>query len=162
MTTWSQQGRIFLWRYRDGAGNYPGGHLTADAAGCKSLDELLSKFIDTPRSRRAIIRITRPTPSVLSVPNNQGGAARWSAPEQLQIELRGEDCNPHEWRLHPKGPQFELVAGTQKLSEFRDAIRGIPKGEGDFAIGPDDSSPERGAWDEMCLWIWWMPPEEAV
>jgi hypothetical protein len=157
MTVWVQQGKVFLWRYREGVSNYPGGHLTADVAGCQSLEELLTKFVDTPRNRQAMVRVTRPTEDVLSVPNNRGGKAKWSSPEELQIEMLAESANPVEWRFQPKGFRFQLVAGKGKLLELRDAIRGIPRGKGDFAIGPEDDSPESAAWEDMCLWIWWMP-----
>jgi hypothetical protein len=51
-----------------------------------------------------------------------------------------------------KGERFDLLAGRQKLIDLREAIRGIPDGNGDFALGADKSSG-----DETCLWIWWMP-----
>jgi len=61
------------------------------------------------------------------------------------------------WQFAATGERFELLAGTEKLKELREAIRGIPSGNGDFALGPEKGSPQRSAWDEMCLWIWWMP-----
>jgi hypothetical protein len=157
MSAWEQQGNIFLWRFRQAIGSYRGVHLTADAAGCVSLDELLTKFIDMPRHRRAVVRVTRPTEAILSVPGHGGGGVRWRSPEALQVVMRGEDSNPREWLFRPRGLRFELVAGRDRLVELRDAIRGIPEGRGDFAIGPDDDSEERGTWDETCLWIWWVP-----
>jgi hypothetical protein len=81
------------------------------------------------------------------------GKARWSSPTELQIEMSSGENDPLRWEFQPKGVRFKLIAGIEKLSELRDAIRAIPDGEGDFAIGPEDDS----AWDEKCLWIWWMP-----
>ena len=158
MSAWVQRGHVYLWRYPEGPSGYCGGHLTADRTGCGSLDELLTKFIETPRSRSANVRVTRPTSDVLSVPNNRGGAARWAAPGQLRIEMC-HDTEPKAWRFRPKGRQFELLAGREKLEELREAVRGIPAGEGDFALGPEGGSAQ---WDEMCLWIWWTPGAATV
>lgn len=158
MSAWVQRGRIFLWRYPEGPSGYSGGHLTADGPGCKSFDELLTKFVETPRSRRATVRITPPTVDVLSVPNCQRGAARWAAPDHLYIETH-DDTDPMEWQFQPKGRRFELLAGRAKFEELRSAIRGIPVGKGDFSLGPDASSSE---WYEMAVWIWWMPSANAA
>ena len=44
---WKQRGIISLWRYTENSRNYSGWHLTADAAGCASLLELLPP-VDAP------------------------------------------------------------------------------------------------------------------
>ena len=154
MTAWTQRGKLYLWRYIDSPGGYRGGHLTADQAGCESLDALLTQFIETPRSRRARVRVTRPTAAILGVPNAQGGRARWAAPKELQIELF-EETPPEMWQFTTKGERYELLAGRDRLQELRDAVRGILKGQGDFALGPEEGSDSE--WDAMCLNIWWMP-----
>jgi hypothetical protein len=41
-----------------------------------------------------------------------------------------------------RGERWELVAGTRKLQELREAIRGVPAGQGDFALGPEKGSLE--------------------
>lgn len=80
VNTWRQSGRVSLWRYTENERNYPGWNLNADAAGCRSLLELLDALTITGAGGR-MVTVTQPTSEQLRVPNNRGGAAAWLAPE---------------------------------------------------------------------------------
>lgn len=53
-------GRVSLWRYTENERNYPGWNLNADAAGCRSLLELLDALTITGAGGRTVT-VTQPT-----------------------------------------------------------------------------------------------------
>jgi hypothetical protein len=48
---WKQQGRVYLWRYKENRKNYPGWHFTADAVACNALLELFELMFVRSTSR---------------------------------------------------------------------------------------------------------------
>ncbi|GAA5068891.1 hypothetical protein GCM10025759_05090 [Lysobacter panacisoli] len=143
VNSWKQSGRISLWRYTENECNYPGWHLNADEAGCRSLLELLDALSFEGSGTRAIA-LTPPTSGQLQVPNNMRGLAAWVAPEKWRITLSPE---PDGWvfpsDLHPGA----LTVDSTWLGPLRTGITGIQAGRGDYSIGD-----RKGG---LALWFWW-------
>lgn len=138
---WRQTGRISLWRYLENERNYPGWHLNADAAGCRSLLMLLDALATDGDGSR-VIAITAPTRAELAVPNNRRGRAAWVAPEKLRLTFSTTD---DRWSFPADLAPAALDIGAAWLAALRDGIDGIPKGRGDHCIGRGD----------LRLWFWW-------
>lgn len=83
---WMQRGEVYLWHYKECTRNYPGWNLTADDQACDSLLRLCDLMRSARWSSSATLTVSRPTPGILSVPDNRGGAARWYAPKLLRLE----------------------------------------------------------------------------
>jgi hypothetical protein len=139
---WQQSGSVWLWRYRGSDRNFPGWHLTADDTGAASLVELLDALANGNQQAFRTLQLGRPTPAILSVPNNPN--AEWVAPAKLRI---GFTAHPNEWVLTCADATAQLTLGREWYPVLRQAVTRIPFGEGDFSIGPPDSSQR--------LWLWW-------
>ena len=142
--SWKQSGSVSLWYYTENERNYPGWHLTADAAGCESLIALIDLFATgTPASRA--VDITPPSEAQLGVPNNKSGLAAWRAPSKLRVAFSN---NPADWSFPPELDPAVLTIGSDWLAPLREGISGIPHGRGDYSIGPSGKGGSR-------LWFWW-------
>ncbi|RAP57337.1 hypothetical protein [Oleiagrimonas sp. MCCC 1A03011] len=143
--SWKQSGNVSLWYYTENERNYPGWHLTADAAGCESLVALLDALAadGTPASRA--VKITPPSKAQLGVPNNKSGLAAWRAPSKLRLAFSG---NPADWSFPPDLDPALLTIGADWLTPLHEGISGIPHGRGDYSIGPTGKGSFR-------LWFWW-------
>lgn len=143
VNAWKQSGRISLWRYTENEGNYPGWHLNADAAGCRSLLELLDAFsLDGSGSRT--IAVTPPTAAQLQVPNYRHGAAAWVAPEKWCMTFSSA---PDDWIFPPDLHPATLTLGSSWFVALRNGLTDIPAGRGDWSTGH-----RKG---ELSLWFWW-------
>ncbi len=143
VNAWRQSGRVSLWRYTENERNYPGWNLNADAAGCRSLLELLDALTSAGTGARTI-KLTPPTFEQLRVPNNRGGAAAWIAPEKWNVSLAPDSA---DWDFPADIQPAVLALGSNWLAPLRAGIAGIQAGVGDHSIGDD----ERG----LALWFWW-------
>ncbi len=140
---WKQSGSIMLWGYTENLRNYPGWHFTADRAGCDSLIALLDAFAaDGPPGSRTLT-ITAPTPAVLSVPNNRSNDLL--VPSKFRLSFASIAS---EWLFPRSAAPAELSLGVDWLPVFRQSVAGVPKGKGDYSIGPRNGE---------CLWFWWQP-----
>jgi hypothetical protein len=147
MTTfdrWKFTGKVYLWHYSQNARNFPGWHLTADAAGCQSLIELFKLLGTTssPATRR--ISVTPPTREILSVPNS--GILPWTAPDRLVLTFHSD---PRAWQITEANQVAEFVFGHSWLSQLQAGISGIGQGQGDYSIGNPNVPSQR-------LWFWWQ------
>lgn len=140
---WKQVGRVSLWHYTENDRNYPGWHLTADAAGCASLVALLDALAADGIQASRSVRITPPSKAQLSVPNNQSGSAAWRAPDKLRVSL---SSSPADWLFPLDLNRAIITVGTDWLAPLREGISGIPLGRGDYSIGAKGNSR---------LWFWW-------
>ncbi|BDU16499.1 hypothetical protein [Lysobacter auxotrophicus] len=143
VSTWRQSGRVSLWRYTENVRNYPGWNLNVDAAGCRSLLELLDALTTEGTGGRTIT-VTPPTSEQLRVPNNRGGAATWLAPEKWYVSLASD---PGAWNFPPDTQPAVLALGSNWLAPLRAGIAGTQVGIGDQSIGDR----KRG----LALWLWW-------
>src|SRR5258708_1851433 len=100
-------GHVYLWRYVEGTKNFSGWHLTADAEGCEQALAILASL-----DRERTVAITPPTPAILQVPGNRGGAARWWSPRRLTL-VPGT-----LWRVEASADWVRLVVGTAKVQEL--------------------------------------------
>ena len=140
--SWHQSGSVSLWRYTENERNYPGWHLNADEAGCRSLVALLEALVADGGGSRTL-KLSAPTESQLRVPNNRSGRAAWVSPEKLRVVL---SSSPGEWTFPAEMAPAALTLGSSWLDPIRTGIEGIAKGSGDFSIGGARGLP---------LWFWW-------
>jgi hypothetical protein len=143
---WKHSGSVWLWRYGADDRNYPGWHLTADSTGAASLGNLLETLAEPNQPAFRTVQLCRPTPAILAVPNNRH--ADWTAPAKLRIAV-AENLN--EWVFICTDTTAQLTLGLNWIPVFKRAVSQIPSGEGDFSIGPKDSSQR--------LWLWWYLSE---
>ena len=143
--SWKQSGNVSLWYYTENERNYPGWHLTADAAGCESLVGLLDALAADGIPASRVVEITPPSKAQLGIPNNQSGLAAWRAPSKLRIAF---SSNPAEWSVPRDLDPTALTIGSDWLAPLREGISGIPHGRGDYSIGPAGKLSPR-------LWFWW-------
>jgi hypothetical protein len=130
---------ICLWRYKDNARNYPGYHLSADAAGCLVLRKILSGIRD-----RVEIPTQTPDARVLAVPNNQDGAARTVSAQRWRIETKSTYPSDH-FRFGEIGKIFRLECSMDQLQCVIGGIEDIERGCGDYCVGGDGNH---------VLWFW--------
>lgn len=142
--SWKQAGSVALWRYTENQRNYPGWHLSADDAGCISLIALLDAFSADGVACSRTISIARPTPEILDVPNNRSAA--YVAPAKLLLSFSD---TPSQWSFPDSLDPAELTIGADWLPKLRQAIAGIPRGEGDYSTGLSKGGSLR-------LTFWWQ------
>ncbi len=143
--SWKQAGSVALWRYKENQRNFPGWHLTADAAGCASLLTLLDALVADGGNRSRTVAVQAPTPAILSVPNNRSSACR--SPSKLRLSL---SANPSEWSFPDLLEPATLTLGAEWVPELQRGIADIARGEGDYSIGSPSG-------ENLQLWFWWQP-----
>lgn len=151
VNSWKQQGSVYLWRYRDNARNYPGWNMHCDREASASLVDLLTALQSCTGVRYRTIRVSPPTPGVLAVPNNRGGAARWWAPARWRIEFDPELGGPDAWSFSPDEDPAALRLGARYLPDFQRGVLDMMRGRGDYSIGAEGASPD----ESEVLWFWW-------
>ena len=147
VNAWKQRGVVFLWRYVENERNYPGWHFTTDAEGAASLCDLLKAMGSHPTSSHRTLLVTPPTMSILGVPNNKGGSARWTAPEKWRITYFPEAADT--WHFDGDATLAHLSLGSALLPRLMSATEGIVRGQGDFSIGTSSAKGSE-------LWFWWQ------
>lgn len=143
---WKQRGEVYCWRYR-GASNYPGWNFSADQEGCASLREVLDLMISSPYSSKAIIRIARPTASVLAAVK---GPDHWSSATELQLSHPKFTVEASHWSLTSKDGQVAVTIGVSGLKEIREGVNDVSQGQGDWAAPNDDEEIE----DSQLIYFW--------
>jgi hypothetical protein len=139
-------GKVYIWKFIDNQRNYPGWNLTVDLKASKNLSELLDLMNDSEWPSKKTISTELPTKSQLKVPNNRGGLAKWKSKPKLTLNYKkGESDN--YWLITETDNGVVIQFGKAKFEELKNAINGIPKGVGDYAI----SDPE----DKNVLYFWW-------
>lgn len=140
--TWKPSGTVSLWRYTVNTRNYPGWHLNADAAGCRSLLDLLDALATEPGSHRTM-PLRPPTEAQLGVPNNRRSPV--VAATKLQLALSDV---PAHWRFPSDPDPAALTIGSDWLAPLRKGLLDITQGRGDYRIGRDADG-------HLPLWFWW-------
>jgi hypothetical protein len=133
--------KICIWRYKDNSRNYPGYHLSADNEGCRELRERLSQI----RNSEAFA-LTPPDAAVLSVPNNQGGRAKYFAGRKLLVRT-ASSLAPNTFRWDEQDTTFNLTCSREMIARLIEGVAEVEKGNGDYSIG--------GEYDQV-LWFWWQ------
>jgi hypothetical protein len=144
--SWKQRGVISLWRYTENPKAFGGWHISANDVGIASLLELLRVLQLAPGSYRTI-SITQPSARLLQVPNFQQGRARWVAPSKLQLEVSPD---AQTWEFPEDLEPAHFIVGASYLPALIRGLEGIPRGEGDYAIGS-----RAGGKLRLCFW-WWL------
>lgn len=139
-----QAGRLYLWRYLEGARNFPGWHLSADETAAHNLAALVDLMAAAPFSSEKLLVVTAPTPAVLRVPNNRGGRARWEAPSALLLACPKGKVAHDYLSLSAGGGRAKLEGGRQGLLVLKECVLNLLHGKNDYAIQAGD---ER-------LWFW--------
>lgn len=155
VTRWRQRGRVYLWRYKENTRNYPGWHMTADHEACTSLVELIDAMQVARWPSNATVAVSPPTDDILLVPNNRGGAARWTAPTSLKLKYTRDQVDADFWSLGLQGGTLILAMGATALATLQKGILDIANGKGDYCIGADEAHGTAGS--DAVLWFWWLP-----
>lgn len=142
--TFERNMKICIWRYLDNTRNYPGYHLSADAAGCREIRQRLSRIRGS-----AVLSLTAPDAGVLSVPNNQGGCARYLAGRMLQVQT-SISLSPDTFRWEEQDTKFFLTCSREKIAQLLAGVADIEKGAGDYSIRGESG---------QALWFWWQAVE---
>ena len=138
-------GKVYTWTYKDNQLNYPGWNFTVDLKASESLSTLLNLMNDSEWSSKKIISIELPTESQLKVPNKQNGTANWKSKPNLTLNCKMSESADY-WKINELDNSIEIQFGKAKLTELQNAINGIPKGNGDFAISDQN--------EENILYFW--------
>jgi 3'-phosphoadenosine 5'-phosphosulfate sulfotransferase len=139
-------GKVYCWKYKDNERNYSGWNFTVDLKASRNLSELLDLMSLCEWSSKKKIQIEMPTSSQLTVPNNQGGRAKWKTSSKITLNSKKTEPENH-WKIREMGDEIEIQFGKAKLTEFQNAIKEIPNGKSDYAIADQD--------DENILHFWW-------
>ncbi|WP_411895203.1 hypothetical protein [Winogradskyella sp. A2] len=139
-------GKVYAWTYKDNQNNYPGWNFTLDKTASESLTELIDLMDECEWASKKTFGLEMPTDLQIGVPNNQNGMARWKTTSKMTFNHRKNESENH-WLIKKSDIGIEIQFGIKKLTELRNAINGIPKGKGDFAISSND--------DENILYFWW-------
>ena len=139
-------GKIYTWTYKDNQRNYPGWNFTVDLKASEDLSELLNLMNTCEWSSKKTLRTELPTDFQLKVTNNQGGTAKWKTKSNLTLNYKKSESENH-WLINEINNGIEIQFGKRKLNELQEAIKGIPKGNGDFAICDQN--------EENILYVWW-------
>ena len=133
---WSKSGNIAIWRYEPQAKNFPGWHMSCDSEGYKSLNELLSLFLDSdPMIKRTLVLDT-PDPYIAS------STLKKTVQNKLVIVKSSDDS---QWLLSDDCGKLKLDIGSGKIAELMDGMDGALAGKYDFSVG---------ATNGQNLWFW--------
>jgi len=139
-------GKVYAWKYLENQRNYPGWNLTADLKASKNLSELLDLMMISEWSSKKTITTELPTENQIKIPNNKNGIAKWKSSPNLTLHyMKGESEN--HWLITETDNSVEIQFGKTKLIDFKNAINGILKGEGDYAISDHNA--------KSILYFWW-------
>ena len=141
---WQQEGRLFVWRYANPRRAALGWHFTADAAGCRSIRNLLDRMKGGSACYRTL-RLDPVTDEVLRWPNLgrkcDGRFAR------LRLEYRPDAT---DLSLRPDDERLVMMVGNRRLRSLCSAFSQVEAGRGDFAIAISDNR-------KVHRWMfWWM------
>ena len=143
LKSWKQRGWVSLWRYKEFPRKFGGWHITANDEGVSSLLELIELLRQSQTAEYRTVAITAPTKNILSVPNFQRGEALVASPDKWRIAVQpGSDDT---WSFPETLDPASLLIGGSYLPQLVLGLQGIPRGEGDFAIG-------QGRDTKLCLW----------
>ncbi|MDO5653554.1 MAG: hypothetical protein Q4G39_05565 [Brachymonas sp.] len=137
-------GSISLWRYAENTSNYPGWNISADSTGADSLIELLHCLKSDGTGATRTVLLTPPDSSLLAIPNNKGGKAKYIAAEKLRLLVSD---NTSTWYFPSEASLVPLTFGSDWFDALEQGLARIKPHQGDYSIG---SSSE----DQLQLWFW--------
>jgi hypothetical protein len=143
---WTQDGKIFLWRYLENTKNYPGWHLAFDIHGGTSLLQLLSIMKTTNDNCMRTITLSHPSAEVLRIPNNRH--ARVQSKPKLRLRWQPHDGNV--WAIEESDTEISMVLGTRVSENVIHAIE-----------NPGKAFDETIAVDPL-LWFWGSVEKRAA
>lgn len=142
---WVQEGRLYVWRYKQARRNWRGWQFTADPAGCRSVRNLLDRMRGGAPCHRTL-NLETVTNEILSVPNYGGAIAGGFG--RLRVVYRPEF---DDLQIEPDGEKLVMTIGERRIGKLSAAFAEVEVGMGDFGI---DASDDR----KMPSWMfWWMP-----
>jgi hypothetical protein len=145
---WKQDGKLYVWKYRDASPNYSGWHMSADSKGCETLLDLLDRMLSAKWPSKKNLIITRPGKTELAAPNVRGGAAKVISPSNLTLAYPKGQVDGKYWSLDFLKPNLSLRLGLAKVGQLLESVRAMSEGQGDFCIGPDEKT------QGSLLWFW--------
>jgi hypothetical protein len=124
---WTQKGQVYLWQYVENTRNYPGWHLTADETFRRSFADLIRRMLAAGYNCQKSLNVTSPAKEILSVPNNQGGRAKWKSPKVLVLKLQKDKIRDDYFSLEDSENTVILTTGGQKLELLTKCVLKISK-----------------------------------
>lgn len=130
LTSWTQEGRASIWRYRKAPRMYGGWHFTADEAGCASLIRLCN----------ILEGATEPAHRTVSVTDAQEvGADRIFGDHNLRLDVPakirlGNDLEGTR-SIGLEADVFALPLSREDISSFAKAVRDLAADHADFGVG---------------------------
>ena len=136
---------IHLWRYKDNRRNYPGYHLTANAAGCDQFAIALQTAIQNNRESTIRLHLHPVTNAILDVPNNTN--AQHVALSTLEIIVDQQSVLPI-FNFTESHPTVRLRMNRGQAECILKGLDDIKHDKGDYCIGADGDN---------VIWFWWYP-----
>ena len=133
---WSKSGKIAIWRYEPQAKNFPGWHMSCDSEGYKSLNELLSVFLDSESMKKRTLVLDTPDPYIAS------STLKKTMQNKLVIVKSSDDS---QWLLSDDCGKLILDIGSGKITELMGGVNDALTGKYDFSVG---------ATNGQNLWFW--------
>ncbi|MBT9444252.1 MAG: hypothetical protein IV086_00985 [Hyphomonadaceae bacterium] len=128
---WRQQGRLFLWRYRNAPRMYAGWHFTADKAGCQSFLELIDLLLASDEPGLRTLTLDDPSPV------NAHRLFRDHEPPSVEmakkLRLRSAPDQTALAETNFAETLFEMKFGRDRLEALAASTRDIGMGEWDFS-----------------------------
>ena len=140
---------IHLWTYRENRRNYPGYHLSSDAAGCALLSTVFAAISEATERRVEKVALKPVTPEALAVPNNRAGNASVFSFTHWVIDADPSFDNEY---LHFEERDLEcyMFVSPYQAARVRAGVDDIARGRGDYSIGAGH--------DALCFW-WQVTPK---
>lgn len=145
---WTQEGRLWVWRYDRPRHGWRGWHLSADPAGCRSIGLLLNRMEGGGPCHRTVTL----SPVTEAQLQGIGYAGRCgTAFERMRIEFLPDAPAA---TLEAEAARLVLTIGTRHLRELVDAFLSVAAGDGDFGVRFSDDK-------AAAPWMFWWPPRAA-
>ncbi len=137
------KGNFYIWQYKERNPQRLCWNFTADIDACDSLLRLIGLMEQSGFSSTKSIKTSIPANLQIDVPNNRN--KNWLT--KSFIELRYLKPETDQWSIIPRNDSLEIIAGKNKMAEFKTAITRVKAGEGDFAISDKE--------ENHILYFWW-------
>ena len=142
---WEQRGLFYVWRYPEHRKRYGPWHFAGDAAGCRSLRDLLGRMTGGPQAFRTW-KLDPVSENAWRVPGYGPPRAEDNF-DRLRIEY---DPEAKDLTSEAQAETFHLTLGPSRVGIFMDALSKGEAGEGDFEISPTGHKRD-DAW-----MFWWL------
>ena len=120
--------------------------MMADESACEAMLDLLDRMEHAPWPSKKALAVEKPT-----LTPDRGADEGFRGTTMLTLSYRKGIAPDDYWLLEERDGRIDLTLGLKRLKDMRDAILGMQRGGGDYAIGGESDR----------LWIWWHIPQPA-